>query len=392
MLEKFEGEKKKQLAILTGVIAGGGALIFLLSELTKPEPQKIEETPKVKIIDEKKVQEETFKKIYGKKLLELQQEIERLKAENQFLKESLSRKLEESKNIPPPPPITSQSGRTRINISSSEIPPPPPNPNVSSQYLSQQTPPKPKKEFLKDVIAIDVEKEKEETQEIVESPEEGKKEKEKQFYVQNSIIPAGSFVKGILLSGVDAPTGGFGKKNPVYVLIKLVDYSVLPNEFRMNVKNCFVLGQAYGELSSERVHIRLERLSCIRNDGKILYSEVEGYVAGEDGKIGLLGRVVTKQGQMLARALVAGFLEGISKAFSQSSTVVSISPQGAVQTIKPENAFKVGIFSGASKATEKLADFYMKLANEMFPVIEVNAGRVVDIVFIKNVFLEGEKG
>ena len=70
MLEKFEGEKKKQLAILAGVIAGGGALIILLSEITKPEVQEAKETPKVKIVDEKKVQEETFRKIYGKKLLD----------------------------------------------------------------------------------------------------------------------------------------------------------------------------------------------------------------------------------------------------------------------------------------------------------------------------------
>ena len=97
------------------------------------------------------------------------------------------------------------------------------------------------------------------------------------------------------------------------------------------------------------------------------------------------GRVVTRQGALLARALVAGFLEGISQAFAQSNTSVIVSPQGALTTIKPSQVFSVGVAGGFAKAAEKLADFYMKLATQMFPVIEINAGRKVDVVFLSSV-------
>jgi conjugal transfer pilus assembly protein TraB len=36
--------------------------------------------------------------------------------------------------------------------------------------------------------------------------------------------------------------------------------------------------------------------------------------------------------------------------------------------------------SGAGDALERLADFFMDMAEEMFPVIEIDAGRSVELV------------
>jgi len=207
----------------------------------------------------------------------------------------------------------------------------------------------------------------------------------------NDMIPAGSFVKGILLSGLDAPTGGKAKSMPSPVLIRLVDRAVLPNRWRSDIKDCFVVGEGYGDLSSERVFIRLNTLSCVARDGNVLERKVKGYVAGEDGKVGLVGRVVSKQGQLLARTIIAGFLEGIANAFRQSMTTFTFSPLGSTQAVPPGRAFSTSAVSGASTSAKKLADFYMKLINETFPVIEVNAGRRVDLVFLEKVDFGGEK-
>ena len=214
--------------------------------------------------------------------------------------------------------------------------------------------------------------------------EESKKEERK------IVIPKGSFVKAVLLSGLDAPAGGKALSNPHPVLLKITDEAVLPNFWKADIKDCFLIGSGYGDLSSERAYIRIETLSCVKKNGEAIEKKVQGFVAGEDGKEGLRGRVVTRQGQILARALIAGFLEGISKAFAQANTNVIVSPQGSLTSVKPSQVFSVGIAGGLSEAAKKLADFYMKLATQMFPVIEINAGRRVDVVFLSSVSFGGE--
>ena len=214
-----------------------------------------------------------------------------------------------------------------------------------------------------------------------------KKEKRHLETIENT-IPAGSFTSGILLSGLDAPTGGKARSSPHPVLIRLTDLTILPNKFYSDIKSCFVIGEGYGDLSSEKAYIRLNTLSCVKEDTSILERKIEGYVSGEDGKIGLRGRVVSKQGALLARTLVAGFLEGAGRILQYQGTTIGISPLGATQTVEPGKVAQVSMYSGAAEAAKKLADFYMKLVNETFPVVEINAGRKVEIIFLKKVNLE----
>ena len=63
-----------------------------------------------------------------------------------------------------------------------------------------------------------------------------------------------SFTRGILLGGLDAPTGGQSQANPHPVLIRLSDNSVLPNQFRGEYRECFVIAAGYGDISSERAY------------------------------------------------------------------------------------------------------------------------------------------
>ena len=125
-----------------------------------------------------------------------------------------------------------------------------------------------------------------------------------------------SFTRGMLLGGLDAPTGGQSQSNPHPVLIRLSDNSVLPNRFRAEYRECFVIAAGYGDISSERAYLRTENLSCVRADGAALEVKIQGSVYGEDGKVGMRGRLVTKQGQMLANALLAGVVSGIGQGIS----------------------------------------------------------------------------
>ena len=202
-------------------------------------------------------------------------------------------------------------------------------------------------------------------------------------------MPSGSFTRAVLLGGLDAPTGGQSQKNPQPVLMRLTDNAILPNRFRFRVKECFVVGAGYGDMSSERAYIRTETLSCVTHAGQAIDIPIKGYVAGEDGKAGMRGRLVSKQGQLLANALTAGIASGIGHAFQQNATTYSVSPLGSTATVSQGEQLTAGVGAGVGRALDRLAQYYITLAEKVFPVIEVDAGRVVDVVITQGAVIEG---
>ena len=99
------------------------------------------------------------------------------------------------------------------------------------------------------------------------------------------------------------------------------------------------------------------------------------------------GRLVSKQGQVLANALMTGIIAGIGQGFQQSAMSYSTSALGTIGTPQPGKQFEAGIGAGVGKALDRLSQYYITLAEKMFPIIEVDAGRVVDVVLTKGVTL-----
>ncbi|MHB8904405.1 MAG: TraB/VirB10 family protein, partial [Patescibacteria group bacterium] len=162
----------------------------------------------------------------------------------------------------------------------------------------------------------------------------------------------------------------------------------LPNKYRMSMKNCFILAEGYGNLSSERVMLRTNTLSCVEGNGNYhIAAAVHGYVVGHHGKVGLRGKVVTKQGAILARVLLAGFLQGVANVANQSSMTYQYSGLGSVGTMNPSDIGIGAAASGFGMAAQSLSKFYLKLANSMFPVVVVGAGRRLTIVITKGTYV-----
>lgn len=199
----------------------------------------------------------------------------------------------------------------------------------------------------------------------------------------HNYLQTGSVISGRLLSGLDAPTNQGARENTVPVTLRVKKNAVLPNRYRSDVRECFVLLEGYGELSSERVKLRANTLSCVRDNESVLEVPLRAYAVDKDGKAGLRGRLVSKQGAVLARSMVSGFASGVSEAFDQSPVpTLQTSPGGEREFQSPnlDAAGESGAVQGASQALSQVAEFYLNMAEEMFPVLEVNPGRPVDLV------------
>ena len=200
-------------------------------------------------------------------------------------------------------------------------------------------------------------------------------------------IPSGTFMRVVLLGGVDANTGGQAQNNPWPVLMHVQNNAFLPNRYRAQVKECRVLASATGDISSERAFLRLESFSCVLKDGSVIDTPVKGYVVGEDGKSGMQGRLVSKAGQVLANALLVGLISGAGQGISTMSTTSTMSSFGGVNTVQPGQQLAAGMGAGVGASLGKLSQYYITLADKIFPIIEVDAGRVVDMVLTKGIKL-----
>jgi conjugal transfer pilus assembly protein TraB len=191
-------------------------------------------------------------------------------------------------------------------------------------------------------------------------------------------MPSGSVIQAVLLTGVDAPTGRAALKDPVPVLARIKHQAILPNRFLADVRECFLLLDTVGDLPSERAMMRSANISCVRKDRSVIDVPIQGYAVGEDGRAGLRGRVVSKQGAALGKAMMAGFADGVSRAFGANNS--SLSTGG---DINASQSMQSGAMGGASTALDRVAQYYLDLANEMHPIIEIDRGRHITLVVVR---------
>lgn len=195
------------------------------------------------------------------------------------------------------------------------------------------------------------------------------------------------------MSGLDAPVSSDGKGNPAPLLIRIKDLAVLPNAVRGNLQGCFIVAEGLGNLGTERAELRLISLSCISRDGTaVIDQKIKGFTVDSDGKLGLRGRVVSKLGSTISRAMLAGLFGGAGDAIKQSATSTSINPLGSTQTIDPKNLGLAAAGGSLSSGFKQIQDFYMSLAKMSMPVIEIGALKKINIVFSEGTWLEIKKG
>ncbi|SPR12572.1 conjugal transfer protein [Orientia tsutsugamushi str. Gilliam] len=127
----------------------------------------------------------------------------------------------------------------------------------------------------------------------------------------------------------------------------------------------------------------------INKQGDIIEKQVEGWLIGEDGRSGIKGIVVDKSSKVVRIAALNGVFSSMAKFLQAKAIKPDMTPTlnlvtgGQQQEFQIGDALQSGTYSGASNAFDKLADFAIKRADSMSPVIVVASGRVIDVVFKK---------
>lgn len=205
-------------------------------------------------------------------------------------------------------------------------------------------------------------------------------------------IPEGTFFTGNILGGISVSTAlNTPDDNATPVTIMLTSRGNLHKKNKVDISKCRIMGSSYGDLSSERAIIRLEKMICEEN-GIYTTSNIVGHVFGDDGYNGVKGKVIATSSKHLKNALIGGMISGFSGSAKGSESMV-FSPGGLVSTQKQgmKDMFAKGAMQGAGNAGDKLADYYLRQAEAMSPVLLISPGVKVEAQITKG-FYFGEIG
>lgn len=198
-------------------------------------------------------------------------------------------------------------------------------------------------------------------------------------------IPSGSFSEAVMIEGADANASVTGQQNTSPVVITLIGDVSMPNGRTYNMDQCRVTGEIWGDISSERGEVRTKSISCILKNNKHIDMPFEGHVAYQ-GKQGIRGTPVMRNGKIIGYAGAAGVLSGFGEGIKSAATPsVGL---GATASSGAGDIFKQGIGGGADKAADTLSQYWIKRAEQYHPVIDIGAGNLVTVVFQQGFRLE----
>jgi len=194
-------------------------------------------------------------------------------------------------------------------------------------------------------------------------------------------LPAGSHAEAVVLAGVDASAGVASQGDPRPVLLRLTGpaWTAAANGVRGNgvrgngaalevdLAGCTVTGAAYGDLSSEKVYVRLRTMTCAGEaPDTVVETEVAGFVAGS-GKAGVRGPVVSREGALVEKAFLAGMVSGVGQGVAQAfqPQAVATGAGGAAANTGLGDIGRAGLGAGASSAGQKVADYMIRRAEQL---------------------------
>ncbi len=207
-------------------------------------------------------------------------------------------------------------------------------------------------------------------------------------------LPPNSFATAKVIVGVDAAAGVNSQTDPLPVVLRIIGpaRSVMQNGklLTTRIQGCLVNGAARAELSSEKVYIKLQKMTCPQPGGRYAVSEVKGFIAF-GGKTGVRGRVVSREGSLVSQAFMAGLVGGIGKGFSANSNSflrgTNVNVGGRPQQLGVGDIAQAGIGNGVGEAGDMVSKYLIERAEQYQPVIEMPTGVDVEVVFLEGAYV-----
>ena len=302
--------------------------------------------------------------------------IDAISAENASLKSELQKTAAAPPVLPPQPDFGPGSVATRTTSPGSpgaQVPAPEGNSKISLLSFSDGAPTKESKAATSTPVSPLL---------LEDSPE---------------YLPPNSYAPARVIVGVDASTGVASQSDPLPVVLRITGpaRSVMKGGklLTTDITGCLVNGAARGDLSAEKVYVKLARMTCAQPGGRYAVSEVKGFISFA-GKSGVRGRIVSREGSLVSQALLAGIVGGFGRGFSANANGIfadNIGEDGKRSSLSGADIITGGLGQGAGDAADTVSKYLIERAEQYQPVVEMPTGISVEIVFLDGVHVRSTK-
>ncbi|MGW8142665.1 TrbI/VirB10 family protein [Sphingomonas zeae] len=208
-------------------------------------------------------------------------------------------------------------------------------------------------------------------------------------------LPPNSIAKAKVIVGVDASAGVQSQSDPLPVVLRITGpaRSVYSNGklLTTRIEGCVINGAARGDLSSEKVYVKLQRMTCPQANGRFAVSDVKGFISFA-GKTGVRGRVVSREGGLVGQAFIAGIAGGFGRGFSANTNSLltgnNVTVNGKREQIGMGDIAQAGLGNGIAQSADMVSKYLIERAEQYQPIIEMPTGIDVEIVFLEGVFIQ----
>lgn len=210
-------------------------------------------------------------------------------------------------------------------------------------------------------------------------------------------LPPNSYAPARVIVGVDASVGVSSQTDPLPVVLRITGpaRSVVNNGrvLTTRLEGCVVNGAARGDLSAEKVYVKLAKMTCDQPGGRVAISEVKGFISFA-GKTGVRGKVVSREGNLVTQAFIAGIAGGFGRGFTANANAVFqggliAGPGGQLPQLSPGQIAAAGVGQGVAQAGDTVSQYLIERAEQYQPIIEMPTGIDVEIVFLDGVYVRG---
>ena len=208
-----------------------------------------------------------------------------------------------------------------------------------------------------------------------------------EVYDTEHYVPPNAYVSARLVVSVDAAIGSSQSADPKaaqFIVTGPARHVQSGNKIEeTDMEGCLVNGSAQGNLSSERVFINLHAMTCPLGNGKVAVSEVEGY-ATHLGKNGIRGTVVSREGDLVTKSIIAGTLEGLGRTAGQFGQFGSGGSGTSLITDRPDSTeiLSGSVGQGIASGAGVYSNYLLERARAYEPVVSLPTGIEVELVFI----------
>lgn len=200
-------------------------------------------------------------------------------------------------------------------------------------------------------------------------------------------VPAGSYGKAHLLSGIDAVIGGSSQGEAV--LINLSYTWKGPNSSRLYMRNLRLIGEIEPDVGTERVRVNLRNLSYVFPSGHQVFLPIKGFVVDNaEGLAGIRGEVKLNLSRILPYTTTSSFARGFAETLSQLSTQTTADVGGEVLvegTVDPADTFQNSLLAGLGQGVSSVDQHLQSIISEFKPSVRVDAGRSLTVVLTEPV-------